>query len=103
MPYQQTLGINLVQAGGDDGFSGCDFLIVHHIMKVAQALPENMLFTEHGWEQYQYKGMTHYNFVSAELINPLELVGGYGHIKYASGGYNPNRIFHETTVDVEKA
>ena len=46
--------------------------------------------------------MTHYNNVGAELINPLELVGGYGHIKYAAGGYNPNRIFYETTVDVEK-
>ncbi len=71
--------------------------------KAWPGLPENMLFTEHGWEQYQYKNMTHYNNVSSELINPLEMVGGYGHIKYASGGFNPNRIFHETTVDVEKA
>lgn len=67
------------------------------------ALPENVLYSEHGWEQYQYKNMTHYNFVNAELINPLELVGGYGHVKYAAGGFNPNRIFHESTVDVEKA
>jgi dimethylsulfide dehydrogenase subunit alpha/complex iron-sulfur molybdoenzyme family reductase subunit alpha len=71
--------------------------------KAWPGLPENMLFTEHGWEQYMYKNMTHYNNVSSELINPLELVGGYGHIKYAAGGFNPNRIFHETTVDVEKA
>ena len=71
--------------------------------KAAPWLSENIVFSEHGWEQYQYKNMTHYNFVGAELINPLELVGGYGHIKYASGGYNPNRIFYETTVDVEKA
>ena len=59
--------------------------------------------SEHGWDQYLYKNMTHYNMVGAELINPLELVGGYGHIRYASGGFNPNRIFYETTVDVEKA
>lgn len=71
--------------------------------KAKPALPENMVFTEHGWEQYLYKNMTHYNMVNAELINPLEMVGGYGHIKYASGGFNPNRIFYETTVDVEKA
>ena len=71
--------------------------------KAWPALPDDVLFTEHGWEQYLYKNMTHYNFVTAELINPLELVGGYGHIKYAAGGFNPNRIFHETTVDVEKA
>ena len=71
--------------------------------KAWPALPDDVLFTEHGWEQYLYKDMTHYNFVTAELINPLELVGGYGHIKYAAGGFNPNRIFHETTVDVEKA
>ncbi|MDP3844086.1 MAG: molybdopterin-dependent oxidoreductase [Oxalobacteraceae bacterium] len=73
------------------------------VVKTMPALPDNMLFTEHGWEQYQYKNMTHYNMVSSELINPLELVGGYGHIKYTSGAYNPNRIFYETTVDVEKA
>ena len=72
-------------------------------IKAAPSLPENMLFTEHGWEQYLYKNMTHYNMVSAELINPLEMVGGYGHIKFVSGAFNPNRIFHETTVDVEKA
>ncbi|TSA41042.1 MAG: chlorate reductase subunit alpha, partial [Betaproteobacteria bacterium] len=71
--------------------------------KAAPSLPDNMLFSEHGWEQYMYKNMTHYNMISAELINPLEMVGGYGHIKYASGGFNPNRIFYETTVDIEKA
>lgn len=73
------------------------------VAKPMNGLPMNMLFTEHGWEQYQYKNMTHYNMVSAELINPLEMVGGYGHIKFVSGAFNPNRIFHETTVDVEKA
>jgi len=72
------------------------------VCKVAPSLPEDQVFSEHGWEQYLYKNMTHYNNVGAELINPLELVGGYGHIKYASGGFNPNRIFYETTVDVEK-
>jgi dimethylsulfide dehydrogenase subunit alpha/complex iron-sulfur molybdoenzyme family reductase subunit alpha len=71
--------------------------------KTAPSLPQDQVFSEHGWEQYLYKNMTHYNNVGAELINPLELVGGYGHIKYASGGFNPNRIFYETTVDVEKA
>jgi len=75
----------------------------HAIAKVWPALPENMLFSEHGWEQYLYKNMSHYNAVGSELINPLELVGGYGHVRYASGGFNPNRIFYETTVDVEKA
>ncbi|MCX7168553.1 MAG: molybdopterin-dependent oxidoreductase [Rhodocyclales bacterium] len=72
-------------------------------VKAWPALPDDQLFSEHGWEQYLYKNMTHYNMIGAELINPLELVGGYGHIKYASGGFNPNRIFYETTVDVEKA
>ncbi len=72
-------------------------------VKAWPALPDDQLFSEHGWEQYMYKNMTHYNMIGAELINPLELVGGYGHIKYASGGFNPNRIFYETTVDVEKA
>jgi DMSO reductase family type II enzyme molybdopterin subunit len=80
--------------------SGGEFFAV---AKSWPGLPENTVFTEHGWEQYQYKNMTHYNMVSAELINPLEMVGGYGHIKYTSAAFNPNRIFYETTVDVEKA
>jgi dimethylsulfide dehydrogenase subunit alpha/complex iron-sulfur molybdoenzyme family reductase subunit alpha len=71
--------------------------------KAAPALPDNVVFTEHGWEQYLYPKMTHYNFVNADLINPLELVGGYGHIGFRSGAYNPNRIYYETSVDVEKA
>ena len=73
------------------------------VVKAAPSLPDDQVYSEHGWEQYMYKNMTHYNFVGAELINPLELVGGYGHIKFGSGAYNPNRIFYETTVDVEKA
>lgn len=71
--------------------------------KVAPSLPEDQVFSEHGWEQYLYKNMTHYNMVGAELINPLEMVGGYGHIRFVSGAFNPNRIFYETTVDIEKA
>ncbi len=67
------------------------------------ALPETVIFTEHGWEQYMYPKMTHYNFVNTDLINPLELVGGYGHIRFRSGAFNPNRIYYETSVDVEKA
>ena len=72
------------------------------MVKAWPGLPENVVFSEHGWEQYQYKNRTHYNDVGSELINPLELVGGYGHVKYTAGGFNPNRIFNETTVDVEK-
>jgi len=71
--------------------------------KASPALPDNVVFTEHGWEQYMYPKMTHYNFVNADLINPLELIGGYGHIGFRSGAYNPNRIYYETSVDVEKA
>jgi len=71
--------------------------------KTWPALPESVIFTEHGWEQYMYPKMTHYNFVNADLINPLELVGGYGHIRFKSGAYNPNRMYYETSVDVEKA
>lgn len=65
-------------------------------------LPENILFTEHGWEQYMYPKQTHYNNVVVDIINPLELVGGYGHIRFGSGAFNPNRIYYETGVDIEK-
>lgn len=67
------------------------------------ALPEYIVFTEHGWEQYMYPGHAHYNDVNAEIINPAELIGGYGHVRWVSGEYNPNRIYYETGVDIERA
>ncbi len=76
--------------------------------KPGPTLPEYIVFNEHGWEQYQFpksskfSGQTHYNDVNADLINPLELVGGYGHLSFVSGDFNPNRIYYETTVDVER-
>jgi dimethylsulfide dehydrogenase subunit alpha/complex iron-sulfur molybdoenzyme family reductase subunit alpha len=73
------------------------------VLKTAPWLPPSVIFTEHGWDQYMFRGQTHYNDINADIINPLELIGGYGHVRYASGGYNPNRIYYETTVDVEKA
>ncbi len=65
-------------------------------------LPRHMIFTEHGWEEYMFKNSTHYNNINADIINPLELAGGLAQVNYASGGYNPNRIFYETRINVEK-
>ena len=73
------------------------------MVKKAPALPRQMVFTEHGWEEYMFKKGTHYNNVNTDIINPLELAGGLGHVRYTSGGYNPNRIYYETRVDVQKA
>lgn len=66
-------------------------------------LPRYMLFTEHGWEEYMFKNGTHYNNINADMINPLELAGGQSQVNYKSGGYNPNRIFYETRINIEKA
>src|SRR5690348_17941196 len=35
MSHQQALGINLVQAGGDNGLAGRHSLIIHHVMQLA--------------------------------------------------------------------
>lgn len=73
------------------------------MVKKAPSLPRQMVFTEHGWEEYMFKKGTHYNNINTDIINPLELAGGLGHVRYQSGGYNPNRIYYETRVNVQKA
>jgi len=67
------------------------------------ALPKDMIFNKHGWEHYLAERRTHYNDLNADILNPLEMVGKHGHIRYIGGNFNPNRIYYETRVDIERA
>jgi dimethylsulfide dehydrogenase subunit alpha/complex iron-sulfur molybdoenzyme family reductase subunit alpha len=63
---------------------------------------EDTLVCEHGWEPYQFAGNQELNNVVATLIQPLELVGNWGHLKFEFLRWNPNQLANESSVDVER-
>ncbi|MAG34375.1 MAG: dimethylsulfide dehydrogenase [Deltaproteobacteria bacterium] len=63
---------------------------------------EDTLMFEHGWEPYQFSGNQELNNVVATLIQPLELVGNWGHLKFQFLRWNPNQLAHESSVDIER-
>ncbi|MCB1713926.1 MAG: molybdopterin-dependent oxidoreductase, partial [Candidatus Competibacteraceae bacterium] len=71
--------------------------------KFYPSLPTDALMMEHGWEPYQYEQKKPLNDVSATLLQPLELVGDWGHLKFTLWKWNANQLAHESSVDIEPA
>jgi dimethylsulfide dehydrogenase subunit alpha/complex iron-sulfur molybdoenzyme family reductase subunit alpha len=71
--------------------------------KFYPSLPEDSLMMEHGWEPYQYEQQKPLNNVTATLLQPLELVGDWGHLKFSLFRWNANQLAHESSVDIEPA
>lgn len=69
--------------------------------KVAPTVRDNQVMMEHAWEPYQMRQQKGLNQVVATLIQPLELVGNWGHLKFEFYKWNPNQLSHETSVDIE--
>ena len=70
--------------------------------KTWPGLPDGMIFHEHGWEHHFTPKRMDYNSVNTDILNPLAMIGKYGHIKYIGGNFANNRIYYETRVDIEK-
>jgi DMSO reductase family type II enzyme molybdopterin subunit len=71
--------------------------------KVTPTVRSNQVMMEHGWEPYQMKERKGLNHVIATLIQPLELVGNWGHLKFNMYKWNPNQLSNESGVDIERA
>ena len=71
--------------------------------KFYPSLPEDALMMEHGWEPYQYDQQKPLNNVTATLLQPLELVGDWGHLKFTLFRWNANQLAHESSIDIELA
>ncbi len=71
--------------------------------KFYPSLPEDALMMEHGWEPYQFEQQKPLNDVTATLLQPLELVGDWGHLKFTLWKWNANQLAHESSVDIEAA
>lgn len=71
--------------------------------KVAPTVRDDQVMMEHAWEPYQMRDRKGLNSVVATLIQPLELVGNWGHLKFALFRWNPNQLANESGVDIERA
>jgi dimethylsulfide dehydrogenase subunit alpha/complex iron-sulfur molybdoenzyme family reductase subunit alpha len=71
--------------------------------KVTPTVRDNQVMMEHAWEPYQFRNRKGLNTVTATLIQPLELVGNWGHLKFDMYKWNPNQLSNEAGVDIEAA
>lgn len=71
--------------------------------KFYPSIPADSIMMEHGWEPHQYIKRRNMNISHAIFLQPLELVGNWGHLKYVYGGWNANQHIHESSYDIELA
>ncbi len=71
--------------------------------KVTPTVRDNQVMMEHAWEPHQMRERKGLNNVVATLIQPLELVGDWGHLKFSLFRWNPNQLSNESGVDIERA
>ena len=71
--------------------------------KIMPGIRDNQVMMEHAWEPYQMRQQKGLNHVVATLIQPLELVGNWGHLKFEMYKWNPNQLSNESGVDIERA
>ena len=71
--------------------------------KFYPSIPEHSIMMEHGWEPHQYIHRKPMNNSMATFLQPLELVGGWGHLGFKYAMWNANQLLHESSYDIELA
>ena len=75
----------------------------HAQAKVMPGMRDDTVMMEHAWEQYQMEDGRYLNDVVTTLLQPLELVGNWGHLKFQFTRWNQNQVANESSVDIEAA
>ncbi len=70
---------------------------------VSSAVRPGQVIIYHAWENYQFDGWRHCKSVMASPMNPIELVGGYGHIRPDPVICSPGLSDRDTRVDLRRA
>jgi len=70
--------------------------------KILPALQPGALMMDHAWEPHQFAGRAGMDTPVAGLLSPLELAGGWGHLRFGAE-WDGNQLAYESAVDVEKA
>ncbi len=71
--------------------------------KIVPTVRDDQVMMEHAWENHQFRERKGYNQAVATLIQPLELVGDWGHLRFSMFRWNPNQLANESAVDIERA
>ncbi|NOZ70214.1 MAG: molybdopterin-dependent oxidoreductase [Deferribacteres bacterium] len=69
--------------------------------KLHPGTPQDVVWTEHAWENFQFRDSKGFNNVVAGIITPLELAGNYGHMSF-NPFWDGNQIMSEASVDIER-
>jgi len=69
----------------------------------ALALGMAQVIIYYGWENYQFEGFRHFKKVIPSSLNPIELLGYYGHLRSDVVSFNPSPSDRGRRVEMRKA
>ena len=70
---------------------------------VSPAVRPGQVIIYHAWENYQFANWRHFKSATPSPLNPIELVGGYGHIRPDPVAFSPGPSDRGTRVEIRKA
>jgi len=73
------------------------------MVKLAPAVQPGQVVMYNGWDPAQFAGWRGPMDVEPGMVKPLHLAGGYGHVKYRPGMWQPVPVDRATRVDFEPA
>jgi anaerobic selenocysteine-containing dehydrogenase len=71
-------------------------------VKVSAAVRPGTVILYHAWEDYQFPGGVGYRNVLPSPLNPVELAGGYNHLRPVPAALQPGQSDRETRVEMER-
>jgi anaerobic selenocysteine-containing dehydrogenase len=87
-----------------------EFVEVHNVVgnfriqaTVSAAVRPGQVMIYHSWENYQFAGWRHFKSVMPSPINPIELAGGYGHIRPDAVICSPGLSDRDTRVEIGRS
>ncbi len=88
---------DLIRVHNDFG----DFVAMAH---VSAGMQPKQMFMYHGWDPMMFRNKRNFSSVISTngLIKPVQMVGGYGHLRYQTPDFVPNQTYHDCTVEFEK-
>ncbi len=69
--------------------------------KLTPGTPKDAAIMEHGWEPFMFKDGKGHNNLVGDMLNPLELSDGWGHLKFGVN-WDGNQHAYDATVEIEK-
>ncbi len=89
------------------GIADGDWVRVHNDLgafearaRVTGAIRPGQVHIYHAWEPYQFRTRLSHQDIAPSPIKVTQLVGDYGHLKWAYAHYEPNQVDRDTRVDV---